>query len=462
MHILVMLSLSAPLLAQTRNIGHLGFFLSLNQFRKTTVFGAALLFDETFFSFKWLFDTFLAAHNGRQPRTIYTDQDATMGKAVKVVFTEAYHGLCTFHIMQNAVRHVSPIKGEEDDENEQGEDKESHILTDFAACMYEYEDRAIFEEAFANMRCKVHKQTWLDSIYKVKEQWAEFMRDVFSLGVRSTQLSESSNNSLKNHLKSDFHIVRFLKHFERTVEVKRSKELESEFEARKKIPAIKMSTPMLVQARKVYTPIIFEAFQGEYERSMAACTRVLDENKYAVAIGNLHGDYTFEDECIVTADLLNQNATCACGMFERAGILCGHGLKVLDLMNIKTLPQHYVLKRWTREARKGSILDKQGRDVIENPKLEAMLRYKKLSYKFHNLARKASYSTACCFLLENALDSLGPQVEDKPKVPTSPISEPSNEQENADPNVQQTDDLLRASQLKKKVVQSKHKKRTRT
>jgi zinc finger SWIM domain-containing protein 3 len=78
-----------------------GVFLGLNQFRETTIFGAALLFDETFASFKWLFETFLAAHNGRQPRAIYTDQDAAMGKAIDAVFTEAYHGLCTFHIMIN-------------------------------------------------------------------------------------------------------------------------------------------------------------------------------------------------------------------------------------------------------------------------------------------------------------------------------------------------------------------------
>ena len=74
--------------------------------------------------------------------------------------------------------------------------------------MYGYEDKEAFEEAFDIMRTKVHKQTWLDSIYKVKEKWAEcYMRDVFSLGVRSTQLSESFNNALKNHLKSDFDIV---------------------------------------------------------------------------------------------------------------------------------------------------------------------------------------------------------------------------------------------------------------
>jgi zinc finger SWIM domain-containing protein 3 len=75
------------------------------------------------------------------------------------------------------------------------------------------------------------------------------------------------------------------------VEVKRAKELQSEFEARKKLPRIKMNTPMLLLASKEYTPIFFETFQGEYERSMAACTRVLDEdNKFADSIASLHGD----------------------------------------------------------------------------------------------------------------------------------------------------------------------------
>ena len=54
------------------------------------------------------------------------------------------------------------------------------------------------------------------------------------LTMRNTQLSESLNSDLKRHFKSDFDIIRFLKHFERVVEYKRKKELESEFESRKK------------------------------------------------------------------------------------------------------------------------------------------------------------------------------------------------------------------------------------
>ena len=120
-----------------------------------------------------------------------------------------------------------------------------------------------------------------------------------------------------------------------------------------------MSTPMLVQASEVYTPVIFEAFQGEYERSMAVCARVLDgEHKYAVAVVNLLGEVSSEVEYIVIGDPLNQKTSCSCRMFERAGILCAHDLKVLDLMNIKRLPLHYILNRWAREARNGNIVDR--------------------------------------------------------------------------------------------------------
>jgi hypothetical protein len=101
---------------------------------------------------------------------------------------------------------------------------------------------------------------------------------MFSLGMGSTQLSENFNSDLKKYLKSDFDIIRFLKNFERAVQEKRKNELDAEFGARKKLPRIRMNTPMLLQTSKLYTPTIFEAFQIEYERSMATCTTTLEGN----------------------------------------------------------------------------------------------------------------------------------------------------------------------------------------
>jgi hypothetical protein len=64
----------------------LGVFVRFNQCREMVIFEAALLYDETESSFKWLFEAFLEAHKQKHPRTIYTDQDMSMKNAISMVF----------------------------------------------------------------------------------------------------------------------------------------------------------------------------------------------------------------------------------------------------------------------------------------------------------------------------------------------------------------------------------------
>jgi hypothetical protein len=64
-----------------------------------------------------------------------------MAKAVKEVFLETWHGLCTFHIMRNVVKHLSEAGDEESStspkQTTEENDKEPSILADFSACMFE-------------------------------------------------------------------------------------------------------------------------------------------------------------------------------------------------------------------------------------------------------------------------------------------------------------------------------------
>ena len=46
--------------------------------------------------------------------------------------------------------------------------------------------------------------------------------------------------------------------------------------------------------------------------------------------------------------------------FTFVGILCVHTLKVLDKKNVKRLPTHYILKRWTQDAKVVYIKDHHG------------------------------------------------------------------------------------------------------
>lgn len=71
---------------------------------------------------------------------------------------------------------------------------------------------------------------------------------------------------------------------------------------------------MLVQANRLYTPPMFEVFQAEYERSMAARTRPLEENNtYVVTIVRSDGDLNSEIERLVVCDPSKQTTSCNCG-----------------------------------------------------------------------------------------------------------------------------------------------------
>jgi zinc finger SWIM domain-containing protein 3 len=127
-------------------------------------------------------------------------------------------------------------------------------------------------------------------------------------------------------------------------------------------------------------------------------------------------------------------------------------------MNIKLLPNHYVLKRWTREAKYGTIQDNKGKRIIEDPKFDAMLRYKCLSKKILNLAYPAASDLECCILVDTALDCLAKQLQDKFSAATSVLCDTYNVQ----PNAQQNEELLSAACLKKKEVQPRSSKRQRS
>ncbi|KAK8937246.1 Protein FAR1-RELATED SEQUENCE 5 [Platanthera zijinensis] len=206
-------------------------FAGFNQFRGIIIFGAALLYDETIDSFLWLFETFLEAHNLKKPKTMFTDQDAAMTKAIHQVIPETRHGLCTWHLMQNGIKHLGNLMKDG-----------SYFLSYFKKIMFEFENEEKFEVAWKEMLStfSVEENSWLTSIYKIKEKWAKcYMKTAVTLGMRSTQLSESLNGDLKDYLKSNFDLGSFFKHFERVIDDKRYKELQAEFESREKMSKTK-------------------------------------------------------------------------------------------------------------------------------------------------------------------------------------------------------------------------------
>ena len=71
---------------------------------------------------------------------------------------------------------------------------------------------------------------------------------------------------------------------------------------------------------------------------------------------------------IVRFDHLNSNISCSCKKFESLGILCCHALRVFSIKNLNRIPSQYILKRWTKEAKKRMMTYEQDNHSLSNDK----------------------------------------------------------------------------------------------
>ncbi|KAI4356208.1 hypothetical protein L6164_000248 [Bauhinia variegata] len=174
-----------------------------------------------------------------------------MAKALVVVMPEIRHGLCTWHLMQNEIKHLGNLMK-----------KRSHFLSDFKKCMYDYDQEVKFEEAWSELVIKfnVNENNWVKSMYAIKEKWAAcHMKEAFTLGMRSTQLSESLNSNFKACMGPNVNVIQFFNHFERVVKEKRYNELICEYEARHKLARLSCRKFETIEILCCHALKVFEA-----------------------------------------------------------------------------------------------------------------------------------------------------------------------------------------------------------
>ncbi|KAJ1704268.1 hypothetical protein LUZ63_004047 [Rhynchospora breviuscula] len=296
-----------------------GTFVGFNHLREIVIFGAALMCDQNIESFEWVFTKFLEAHGGKKCITMFTDQDAAIAHALEKIMPDTKHGLCTWHINKNCVKHLAKLN-----------DKDNHITKKFNACLYRYEEEKEFEDAINFLMEQVDDEgkKWLDFIYISKEK---------------------------------------------VLEQNREKEIKSEYAMRSKLPKLKFKMPILCEASNLYTPKVFELFQAEVELFMLSHIECLEGNTYTVGKFAIDNEIPCKSRQVVW-NREDQMISCSCKKFERVGILCWHALKVLDREDIKVIPPRYILNRWTKAAKDVAVVDIEGRRVIEDPMLDVRNR----------------------------------------------------------------------------------------
>lgn len=353
-------------------------FTGVNHHGQMVLFGCALLLDESESSFTWLFRTWLSAMNDRPPVSVTTDQDRAIQAAVAQVFPETRHCICKWHILR------------------EGQERLAHVYLahpsfygELYSCINFSETIEDFESSWATLldRYDVRKNEWLQAVYNARKQWAPvYFRGTFFAAISSNQGISSFFDGYVNQQTT---IPMFFKQYERALEHSLEKEIEADFDTTCTTPVLKTPSPMEQQAANLYTRKVFAKFQEELVETFVYTANNIEDDgiisKYRVA------KYEHDDKAyIVNLDVSQTKAYCSCQMFEYSGILCRHILTVFTVTNVLTLPLHYILKRWTRNAKAGAGLDEQNAD---SQGIETLtLRFNRLCQEAIKYAEEGSIS----------------------------------------------------------------------
>ncbi|XP_020244856.1 protein FAR1-RELATED SEQUENCE 5-like [Asparagus officinalis] len=316
-------------------------FIGVNHHKKPVILGAALLYDETVETFKWLFNTFKIAMSRKQPKTILTDQSAALTEALAAVWPGTSHRHCVWQVYQNSIKELNHIF------------QSSKIFTkDFSRCLFECQDENEFLISWRTMLNKYDlvNNEWLAKLFEDRENWASaYGRQTFCADMKNTLQSQSLCVELKKYLSLQLDLLSFFNHYERMLNEHRYAELQADFHATQSFPRIPPSK-MLRQAANMYTPTVFEIFRKEFDIfldcMLYSCGEIGTISEYKISVGE-----NLKEQHYVTFDSSDVSIACSCKKFEFMGVQCGHVIKVLDVRNIKELPERYFLQRWRMDAK---------------------------------------------------------------------------------------------------------------
>ncbi|XP_039040414.1 protein FAR1-RELATED SEQUENCE 5-like isoform X2 [Hibiscus syriacus] len=376
-------------------------FTGVNHHGQPVLFGCAFLINESEASFAWLFKTWLMAMSGRPPVSITTDQDAVIRSAITQVFPETRHRFCKWHIFKKCQEKLSHVFL-----------KHPTFEADFHKCVNLPESIEEFESCWLSLvdRYELRDHEWLQMIYNYRRHWIPvYLRDTFFAEMSITQRSDSMNSYFDGFVNASTNLNQFFKLYEKALESRNEKEVKADYDTMNTSPALKTPSPMEKQASELYTRKLFMRFQEELVGTLTFMASKSDDDDdtitYQVAkFGEDHKSFN------VKFNVLEMKAACSCQMFEFSGLLCRHILAVFRVTNVLTLPSHYILKRWTKNARSSVILEDRSSDAYTNYLESHTVRYNTLRHEAFKLVDEGSKSLDACNVAIDALQQAARRV----------------------------------------------------
>lgn len=358
-------------------------FVGVTGHGSTCLFGCAFLGDETAETFKWVFETFITAMGGKHPKTIITDQDNAMRSAIAQVFQNTKHRNCLFHIKKNCREKTGSMFSAKANRNlyEEYDD----ILNN---CLTEEEFEVLWPQMIEKFSLQNIK--YLQLMWKNRAQFVPvYFKYDFCPFIQSTALSEGTNSRFKRGVGPQHSVMSFMKEYENINDTIFDTEYSKDFQSRTKMPKTLWFNYLIEeQASELYNLDIFRKFQNELKDTLRLQVSVIQQGKvYEVFVSpnSIQQEYR-QRKHIVIIDLPNENFGCICGKFSKDGMLCSHILKVMLELNVRKIPEKYIIDRWRKKEKKEKVKGSIHTDATDN----SVLMFNVLSRKGADIASKAS------------------------------------------------------------------------
>jgi hypothetical protein len=336
--------------------------VGVNHHMQTTIFGCALLVDETVKTYTWVLKTLIGAMNNKMPMSVVTDGDKAMRAAIEKVLPASQHRLCIWHLERNAQSNLN--------------DKDA--VNDFIRCMVSYVSKEEFEDMWSIMIEKhgLHNHEWIREMGAKKSKWAEaYLRGYFFAGCRSTQRCESMNAFLKRFVEVKTRLYELFQHVDRALARIRHNEAISSYESKHSELAIQTQLGMIEKhAVDIFTRTAFLRVRNEikHEQLLFVVNRLENDGNRTYTISEYQRQ-SFTWEVKYYPD--DQRMQCSCLFFESYGFPCRHFFTIMKAEHLNQIPSTCIMKRWLKTAKSDSpykhdsqILD----DVIRTARFSAL------------------------------------------------------------------------------------------
>ncbi|XP_028074239.1 protein FAR-RED IMPAIRED RESPONSE 1-like [Camellia sinensis] len=284
-------------------------FVGVNHHGQSILLGCGLLSNENTETFLWLFREWLSCMSDVPPKAIIIDQCRAMQNAIEVLFPEARHRWCLWHIMKKIPEKL------------RGYAQYESIKLALQNAVYDCFTKHEFDEE------------WQAMIGKFNLDDNDWLGDVFWAGMSTTQRSESMNAFFDGYVNSKTTLKQFVEQYDHALRSKVEKEMKADLKSRNKLYDCLTVYEFEKQFRVTYTNAKFKEVQVELKRLLYCRANLVKEEgamcTYHVKEAVLVGEKMKTVEFVVYFNATECELHCMCRWFEFKGIMCVHSFNVL-------------------------------------------------------------------------------------------------------------------------------------